>query len=168
MDCFVGTSQPSQFSCSVNGIQLTAALGDVTKQHGYDGLVRLFTTDNPFLGGKKHRYSVGFPKKKFSNCLYFSLIHSSCSDMCIVRDFTSLILVRLSRSNMHKCPQLSFLRFKYICLLIFILIFFKELKTINIIFRNGLLTRVFSFVDSSTDPVLKNVSTRSTKPNGNE
>lgn len=38
----------TEFTCEVNGITLTAALGDVTKQHGYDGLVRLFTSDNPF------------------------------------------------------------------------------------------------------------------------
>lgn len=37
---------------------LTAALGDVTKQHGYDGLVRLFTSDNPF--------STGMSKDMFS------------------------------------------------------------------------------------------------------
>lgn len=41
----------TEFTCEVNGITLTAALGDVTKQHGYDGLVRLFTSDNPFSTG---------------------------------------------------------------------------------------------------------------------
>ncbi|XP_062574511.1 uncharacterized protein LOC134236363 [Saccostrea cucullata] len=39
----------AEFSCDVNGIQLKAGLGDITKQEGFDGLVRLFTSDNPFL-----------------------------------------------------------------------------------------------------------------------